>query len=231
MNGHPSSLQLERFSVDDLPAEAQEKTRAHVQSCRECRQALDQLEQARGDCLRELPERKLLERIAQNRRHLRTRWSWIGFGTMSAAAAGLAIFLLFPRPERVQLKGMGVSVYSRRGDEVRLLAPGERIRAGDGLRVVLTLSKQQPAAAWFVDARGRVDRFLTDGSKPLDPGEHALPGAIVESPCVDLWLVVDTGPGADQRLRAAFERARQDGRPPGEAWAPAGALIRSLRCE
>src|SRR5215831_19252747 len=105
MNGHPSSLQLERFSVDDLPVEAQEKTRTHVQSCPECRQALDQLEQARGDCSRKLPEEKLLERIAESRRHLRARWSWVGFGTLTAAAAGLAVFLLSPRPERVQLKG------------------------------------------------------------------------------------------------------------------------------
>ncbi len=231
MNGHPSSLQLERYSVDDLPAEAQEKTRAHVQSCPECRQALDQLEEARGDCLRKLPEERLLARIGESRRHLRARWSWIRFGTLSAAAAGLAVFLLVPRPDRVQLKGMGVSVYSRRGDEVRLLAPGERIRAGDGLRVVLTLSNQQATAARFVDARGRVDRFLSDGSKSLDPGEHALPGAIVESPCVDLWLVVAAGSEATQRLGEAFERARRDGVPPGEGWAPAGAVVRALRCE
>jgi ferric-dicitrate binding protein FerR (iron transport regulator) len=231
MTDHPSSLQLERFSVDDLPADAQKKTHAHVQDCPECRHALDELEQARRDCLRELPAEKLLARMAPRPRPRRPLWSWIGFGAVTAAAAGLAVVLFFPGAQPIHLKGMGVSVYCRRGDQVRLLAADERIRAGDGLRVVLTLTRQQPAAAWFLDARGRVDRFLTDGSTALDPGEHALPGAIVESPCVDHWLVVLTGSGAAQRLAAAFEHARADGLPPGEAWAPAGAVIRPLRCE
>ncbi len=231
MNGHPSSLQLERFSVDDLPAEAHERTRAHLQDCDECRRSLGELEQAREDCLRALPPERLIGRIALNRRDIRPRRLWIGLTALTAAAAGSALILFFPRSERVQLKGLGVSVYCRRGDQVRLLMPGERIRAGDGLRLVLTLAKRQPAAAWFVDARGRVDRFLTDGSTGLDAGEHALPGAIVESPCVDLWLVVAAGSEATQRLGEAFERARRDGVPPGEGWAPAGAVVRALRCE
>src|SRR5215472_16019716 len=78
MNGHPGSLQLERFSVDDLPAEAHYKTRAHVQECTECRRALDELAQARSECLRELPAEKLLARIAESQRHLTRRWAGIG---------------------------------------------------------------------------------------------------------------------------------------------------------
>ena len=231
MNGHPSSLQLERFSVEDLPAEAQERTRAHVQDCGDCRGSLAELEKAREDCLRQLPPDRLLARISQKRRDIRQRPLWIGLTALTAAAAGLALIWFFPRSERVQLRGSGVSVYCRRGDQVHLLMPGERIRAGDGLRVVLTLASRQPAAAWFVDARGRVDRFLTDGSMALDAGEHALPGAIVESPCVDLWLVVAAGSDATERLDGAFERARRDGIPPGQGWAPAGAVVRALRCE
>ena len=231
MNGHPSSLQLERFSVNDLPADAQERTRAHVEDCGQCRRSLGELELAREDFLRQLPPERLLGRTAQKRRDLPPRRLWIGLTALSAAAAGWALILLLPRTDRVQLKGVGVSVYCRRADQVHLLAPGERIRAYDGLRVMLTLANRQPAAAWFVDARGRVDRFLTDGSAALEPGEHALPGAIVESPCVDLWLVVAAGSGAPQRLAEAFERARRDGIPPGEGWAPAGALVRALRCE
>ena len=231
MNGHPSSLRLERFSVDDLPADAQERIRAHVLGCGECTRSLGELEQAREDCLRQLPPETLLGRIAQKRRDIRPRRLWIGFSAFTAAAAALALILFFPRTDRVQLKGTSVSIYCRRGEQVRLLAPGERIRAGDGLRVALTLPYRQPAAAWFVDARGRVDRFLTDGSTALDAGEHALPGAIVESPCIDLWLVVAAGSGATQRLGEAFERARRDGIPPGERWAPAGAVVRALQCE
>jgi hypothetical protein len=231
MNGHPSSLQLERFWVVDLPPDAQEKTRAHVRDCVECRRSLEELEHAREEFLRTLPAEKVLANLAGRRGQLRSKRVLMGVGALTALAAGLALAVLVPRADRVQLKGLGASVYCKRGDQVRLLAPGEKIRAGDGLRVVLTLATRQPAAAWFLDARGRVDRFLTGGSSVLDPGEHALPGAVVESPCVDLWLILATGSDATQRLEAQFERARREGIVPGEGWAPAGALVRALRCE
>jgi hypothetical protein len=231
MNSHPSPLTLERFSVGDLQAEAQETTRAHVQVCLACRGALDEMERARSDCLRHLPAEVLLAQINKGRRPRVPRWSWLGLGALSAAAAGLALLFFLPS-DGVKLKGTGVAIYRQRGDEVRLLGPEQGIRAGDGLRVVLTLPKRQPAAAWFVDARGRVDRFLSDGSSTLDRGERALPGsAIVESPCVDLWLIVATGSGAAERLESSFQKARQDRLPPGEGWAPAGAVVRPIRCE
>src|SRR6516162_6861400 len=110
MNGHPSSLQLERFSVNDLAEEAQESTRSHVQDCGQCRRSLGELEQAREDCLRQLPPERLVGRIAQKRRDIRPRRLWIGLTAFTAAAVGLALILFFPRIERVQLKGSGVSV-------------------------------------------------------------------------------------------------------------------------
>lgn len=229
MNGHPGSLQLERFSVADLALELQEKTRDHVEHCAQCRRSLAELEHSREECLRTLPADKLLANLARHQG--RSKRPWIAVGALTALAAGVVLLVLLPTVNRIRLKGLGVSVYCKRGDQVRLLAPSERIRAGDAMRVVLTVAKPEPAAAWFLDARGRVDRFLTDGSTQFDPGEHALPTAVVESPCVDLWLIITTGSDASRRLEAAFERARREGVVPGEGWAPAGAVVRALRCE
>jgi len=160
MNGHPSSLQLERFSVDDLPADAQERTRAHVLGCGECTRSLGELDRAREDCLRQLPPAKLLGRIAQKRSNIRPRRLWIGLSAFTAAAAAFAVILFFPRSDRVQLKGASVSVYCRRGEQVRLLAPGERIRASDGLPKCNLLCFR---------LRGKLLRlFLLLRCKPLD---------------------------------------------------------------
>jgi hypothetical protein len=230
MTRHPSSLQLERFSVDDLPVEAREGTRVHVDSCPDCTRFLNGLDQARAECLRAIPPEELLRRIATSVRPQLPRWSWLGLGA-AAIAAGLLLVLLLP-VEPIRLKGAGVAVYRKRGDEVQILRADQNIRAGDSLRVVVSLPRRTPIAAWFLDARGRVDRFLADGSVPLDRGEQALPGsAVVESPCVDLWLMVVTGSGATQRLESAFQRAQTNNLPPGEGWAPSGAVVRPLRCE
>jgi hypothetical protein len=65
------------------------------------------------------------------------------------------------------------------------------------LRVVVTLDRLTAVNVWFVDRQGRVDRLLESGAIELPPGQHALPGsAIVNNPCVDLWLVVATGEAA-----------------------------------
>src|SRR5712692_1070124 len=231
MTGHPSGLTLERFSVDDLPPDTRESTRGHLEVCSECRRKLDELERERDSQLRRFSPESLIASIRKKRRPFLPLIPALGFGALGLVAAAV-VLVLFAPGDRVRLKGTAVAIYRQRGDEVRLLGPEQRIRAGDGLRVVLTLATRQPVAAWFVDAQGRVDRFLSEGSAALERGERPLPGsAIVESPCVDLWLVVATGTGAAQRLESAFDRARMDRLPPGERWAPTGSVVRALRCE
>ncbi len=231
MTGHLSWLNLERFTVDDLPADARESTRGHLEVCDECRRRLDELERERESHLRRFSPESLIARIRQKPRPFFILRLAIGLGALGLVAAALTLVVFAPG-DRVRLKGTAVAIYRQRGDEVRLLGPEQGIRAGDALRVVLTLSTRQPVAAWFVDAQGRVDRFLSEGSAALERGERPLPGsAIVESPCVDLWLVVATGTGAAQRLESAFERARMERLPPGERWAPTGSVVRALRCE
>lgn len=230
---HPTSLTLERLSVGDLPAEAGQATQQHVSGCAQCRALLEELQGARDAFLGEWPPERVLARLAATRTPLiqPTRWRW---GALIAAAAcvAVALFLVARPQERIQLKGPAVTVHCKRGGEVRILRGDDRIRAGDALRVVLALPRREQVSAWFIDARGRVDRALADASIALDPGEHALPGSvIVESPCLDLCLVVMTGAESSEIGQAAFRRAAAQNLPPGEAWAPRGAIVRTLRCE
>ena len=56
----------------------------------------------------------------------------------------------------------------------------------------------------------------------LEPGQHELPGsAVVDSPCVELQLVIgeDSGARADEQIRHVAAQARKDG----------SAIV--LRCE
>ncbi|HME92280.1 MAG TPA: hypothetical protein VKE49_12705 [Myxococcaceae bacterium] len=228
---HPSSLTLERLSVGDLPAEASQAATQHVSGCEPCQAFLDELEGGRDAFLREWPRERILARLQASRIPLLRRWRWAG---LIAAAACAAVALLFvARPEeRIQLKGSAVTVHRKRADEVRILLGDDRIRAGDALRVVLAMPRREQVSAWFIDARGRVDRALADDSITLDPGEHALPGSvIVESPCVDLCLVIVTGSESSGIGQAAFRRAAAENLPPGEAWAPRGAIVRTFRCD
>jgi|GEM_PF-4116862 len=229
---HPTSLTLERLSVGDLPAEASQAAKQHVSECAPCRAFLDELEAARDSFLREWPRERVLARLSAIRIPLikQTPWRWPAL--IAAASSAVVLFFIARPVERIQLKGPAVTVHRKRGDEVRILRGDDRIRAGDALRIALAVPRREQVSAWFIDARGRVDRAVADESIALDPGEHALPGSvIVESPCVDLCLVIMTGAESSKIGQAAFRRAAAQNLPPGEAWAPRGAVVRTLRCE
>lgn len=232
MTVHPGSVTLERFAVGDLPAEASADVTKHVGACPQCQRFLADLSEATSSCLRSVPPERVLSAVGDaRRRHVRfLRWTQL---TIVAAIAAVIVVLVSPGPtSSVRLKGIGLSVQRRRGNEVRVMESGSGIRAGDALRMVVTLPKPTSVAIWSIDANGRVDRLSPPGGISLPAGEHALPeSAIVDSPCLDLWLVMTTGTQAEQQLTDATSKAAQNRIAPGEAWAPPGALIQSFRCE
>src|SRR5262249_38312673 len=133
---------------------------------------------------------------------------------------------------QIRLKGGGLTVHRNRAGNIQVLGDNDTIRAGDALRIVLSLTRPDSVAVWFVDAQGRVDRILPAEITQLPSGEHALPGsAVVETPCLDLWIV--GAPGADasipteMRIRTAFS----GGVPSNDNWPPASVIVRRLRCE
>jgi hypothetical protein len=127
----------------------------------------------------------------------------VGVGVGVAAAAGWMLVrrdALSADGAGARLKGVGVEVYRRRGERVELLPDDARVRAGDGLRITLTLPAAGPVSLWFVDADGHVDAFPDATSLPLAAGPNVLPGAVVvDAPCRDLELHVRTAQGEYER--------------------------------
>jgi anti-sigma factor RsiW len=232
MTIHPALVTLERLAVGDLPDQASADISKHVDACPQCQHFLAELTEAASSCLRSVPPQRVLNAVSDaRRRHARVvRWTQL---SVVSAVAALAIFLVSPWPTAsVRFKGVGLAVQRKRGNEVRVMESSSGIRAGDALRMVVTLPKPTSVAVWSIDAHGRVDRLAPAGGISLDAGEHALPeSAVVESPCVDLWLVLMTGTRAEQQLTDATRKAAEKQVEPGEGWAPPGALIKSFRCE
>jgi len=215
-----------------LSPQAVNDTAKHVDGCPQCQRFLAQLAEATSSCLRSIPPERVLGAVsvARRRRARVTRWTQLG---VVGALAALVLVVVTPWVTApVRLKGVGLSVQRKRGNEVRVMDSGTGIRGGDALRMVVTLPKPSSVSIWSIDAQGRVDRIGPSGGISLGAGEYALPeSAVVESPCIDLWLVLMTGDKAEQRLRDAAREAAEKQIAPGEAWIPSGALIKSFRCE
>ncbi len=239
---HPSNFILERFSVNDLAGPSALEVEQHIRACDGCTQFLAQLEAARKARLAAVPAAQFVEQVSARRarvvRLVDHRIARLGAAAMTVLAAAAAILLFVRRPDHgplggVTLKGSGVAVHRNRGGDVHALASDETIRGGDALRIVITQSRPTRVAAWVVDVQGRIDRVVEEGSIALPSGESALPGSlVVDSPCIDLELVVLFGVESFQDAERRLKEAIPDGAiPEGTGWGLPGALTRRLRCE
>jgi hypothetical protein len=238
MKLHPSQLILERLSVDDLPSEVIEQTRAHTEICGQCHSFVSALRAERSERLRAVSAETFMLRLERrqqmgvrawvSRLHHRRAW-FFGFATTCAAALLGLVWLGRPPTTDVRFKGDGATLHLRRGEVVRLFTEADELRAGDDLRLVVTTSKPGPLAVWFVDAGGRVDRFFIGTT---NGGEMTLPGsAVVEPPCRDLWLILATGDAANPATEVTLRNAVSGGPHEDRSWLPSGAMTRLLRCE
>jgi hypothetical protein len=195
---HPSTRQLERLVVGEVVAGDVD---AHVESCERCRDFVAQHDRDREQLLARWPADVFVARVATRRNVQRRRTSFaIAAGGVALAAAlvivaGFAFRTAEETGGGVRLKGVGIEVFRRRGDRVEPLASDARVRSGDGLRIRVTLPAPDSVSVSFVDAAGHVDRFGA-ASIALTAGENLLPGAVVvDTPCLDLRLVVRTSLG------------------------------------
>lgn len=190
MTEHPRIRDLEACAV----GEATPELAAHVDGCIACRGHLAKLEHERQALLDRLPPARFVAGVAARRaaseRRTRRRRLVVASGLGLAAAAAVVLVLPPPAPATgARLKGVGVEIFRKRGGVVEPLGAAGRVRAGDGLRVSLTLPAPQHASIWFVDAHGRVDPY-PGGERELAAGPNLLPGVTVDAPCVDMTLVV-----------------------------------------
>jgi hypothetical protein len=239
---HPGRFELERLWAEDLqPAERAAAAR-HVADCDRCAAYVAELGADATARLAAVPATEFSARLAARRgrrpgsRGGRRAVRLAAFASVMAAAAGWALLARDTGPtatsDGVRFKGAGLAVHVRRGDRTSILSSHDRIRAGDGLRIVVTLPARAPVAVWFVDEAGQVDALLDGESTTLERGEHALPGsATVESPCRDLLAVVAIGDAAARATEQELRAAAPAGEAALEAAVPPGALTRRLRCE
>jgi Putative zinc-finger len=235
MSAHPSPEALERLWARDLPPEETDQVGAHAAECPSCKSYLDGLAAEDNSLLAALPPGAFVEQLErrigaeERRRRLRRYVAGVAVTTLVAAA-----LLLVPRPAPERFKGGEVAalvVHRKRDEQVRRIETGMGIRAGDSLRVSVTLSRPAPAGVWFVDADGRVDALPGGGLVDLRAGEQTLPGTVVvDSPCVSLWVVAASGPPA-AGLEQALRRSLAGGAPGSDSWLPPGAVARRLECE
>ncbi|MBI5545192.1 MAG: hypothetical protein HY901_14985 [Deltaproteobacteria bacterium] len=239
MSSHPSKFALEQLFVGDLPDEERDRAAGHVEHCAECRKYLGELKGVTEQQLGSLPPPFFMTRLRARRAEGERRgWKLARLWAMGPVAAAVAaMLLLIPRGtveplDHAGLKGSGVVLHLKRGEQTRLLGEAEKVRGGDALRLVLLLDQPQRVAVWFVDASGRVDRFHDAQSLALEAGEQVLAGsAVVDSPCRDLWLVVARGEAASADGEQALRRGVA-AKPTSPAdWAPPQAIVRALSCE
>ena len=236
MSEHPSRFMLERHCVGDLSPAERDKTVFHLESCPSCQVRVGEIkDHAERDLALQPPDEFVAKLSVRMGREVRRVSQFRRWAVISAAAAMAAAALLIMTPRRqdaVVLRGSGLQVHRNRDAMAKLMDSGDRIRAGDALRVVVTLPHPDSVDVWFVDATGRVDRLLASGPLELKAGEQALPGsAVVDAPCSDMWVVVGVGTAPMSSTEAVLKRLGPGRRDASDDWVPKGCLARQLRCE
>lgn len=187
---HPSDRAIAAYATGETLVEVA----AHAAGCERCRARVAVIELDRVRLLARLPPARFVAAVVAQRDELRARRRRRAAVAVVAAVGALAAgWLVIPRAPvgETRLKGTSVNVFRKRGDRVVALDETEHVRAGDGLRVAITVPRPARASVWFVDREGKLDPLPGGDEVALVPGENVLAGAVVvDAPCVDLRLVV-----------------------------------------
>jgi hypothetical protein len=235
MSEHPSRFMLERHCVGDLSPAEHDKTVFHLESCPSCQVRIGQMKDQADRDRALMPADEFVSQLSVRLGHEVRRVSqfrrWAAIGAAAAMAAAATLIMSPRRHDAIALRGSGLQIHRNRDGMAKLMESGDRIKAGDALRIVVTLPRTEPVDVWFVDATGRVDRLLATGPSTLASGEQPLPGsAVVDAPCSDMWVVVGVGAGSASSAEMALKRLGPGPRE-GDDWVPKGCLARHLRCE
>ena len=236
MSEHLSRFMLERHCVGDLSPAERDKTVFHLERCPSCQVRVSEIkDQAEHDLALLSPDEfvaSLSARMGREGRRVSQFRRWAAVSVAAAMAAGATLIMTPRRHDAIALRGSGLQIHRNRDGMAKLMEGGDRIKAGDALRVVVTLSHAEPVDVWFVDTTGRVDRLLVTGMVSLGSGEHPLPGsAVVNTPCSDMWVVVGVGAASTSSAEATLKRLGPSPRDGSDDWVPKGCLARQLRCE
>src|SRR5687768_5350946 len=144
MSEHPSRFMLERHCVGDLSPAEREKTVFHLESCPSCQVRVGGIKDEAERELTAMPPdefaAKLSVRMGREVRRVSQLRRWAAVSAAAAMAAAAALIMAPRQPGTVALRGSGLQVHRNRDGMAKLMEPGDRIKAGDALRVVVTLT-------------------------------------------------------------------------------------------
>jgi hypothetical protein len=206
---HPSDYALDRGGSE---------IDAHVAGCGACRERRVAAARLDGQFERDVMPRTLGRVRAKLHRAppWRPRWWLVGCSLGATAVAAALLIVARPRPQPDGawdgLKGAvpsgdgaALSVFVKRGDKVKVLEPGQPLRAGDALRFVARLDRPRFVELRARDAAGNERTLFPQGptAVQLRPGQ-ALPGG----------FVVDAAPGPERLTVLLGDRPFPVGRTP-----------------
>src|SRR5262245_13980862 len=203
---HPSDYALDRGGSE---------VDAHVAGCSSCQERRGQASRLDAHFGTEILPRTLGRVRARHldERARRRRWL-LGWSVSTVAVGALLLVIGRPRPQNDWdgIKGprtvgpSALSVFVKRGKDVRVLEPGQALRAGDALRFVAKLDRPRYVELRARDAAGHERTLFPEGATAaqLTPGQP-LPGG----------FVVDAAPGPERLTILLADRPFAVGQAPG----------------
>lgn len=195
-----SDLALDEWLAGECDAEARAKLEGHLARCVRCRLQRDVIVRERDSFLARAPDwRSFVARrqagqgatgTAPTRERDRTVWV-----ASIALAASVLIGLLTleeRRPSERIKGGPSIGVFLKRGESVSRASSGERVRAGDQLRIVYSSTRPMYFALLHRDAHTVSIHF------PL--GTHSTRVAAGNEVALDFGIRLDAAPGIEELI-------------------------------
>lgn len=229
---HPTRFDIERMSAGLIDGGQRAALEAHLSECSECREYRDHLEAVRESLHEELPPNvfaaQIFERESESAprpwRLLRLRWV-LGGALATAAVVALIVLIALPEhppdPERDDMRLMGSSsirIFLRRGAHVSTMSRDEPLRAGDALRVEVTVDRPSHIALLAItDGEDEPFALCPDGPTSLEvgSGQVVLPGSVevTENPEPARLLLILREEPFEVRDAVSQVHAAREGRP------------------
>jgi len=184
MTKHLRRIDVERLSTGEVVDGAE-----HLDSCTECRAAVEALRLEAAAFVRAHPSRALVARINQARPAPLWR-RWWPLVVPLAAAAAVASFVVVRQPTEVRLKGASISVLV---NGASLLSSDSVVNAGDRLSFVVEAARPMHALVLDFEVGKPVSVFVPfEGAASLavPAGRTVVPdGVVLDDAPVREWLV------------------------------------------
>jgi hypothetical protein len=199
-----TDLAFDEWAAGELPPDEAERLSAHLSGCAVCAGRKRELALLAEGFLRTAPELPGVDARGPSggrasRKGAGARRWLTGAGAVVAAAAAVALYAAgtFEGQRGTRLKGgPHVGFFVKRGGVVTEGTEGQRVRAGDRLRFVVTTDEPRHLAILSLDSRGAVSVFAQSPEGSVAVGaEHAAP--------LDESVELDDSPGRE-RVFALF---------------------------